>query len=59
MGWTDSHLREFDAGGNRYGQPDPDWDAPGEVAPEGRVTFRAPLQAATPTTELPRPVPPS
>jgi Plasmid pRiA4b ORF-3-like protein len=26
MGWTDSHLHEFDANGVQYGQPDPDWD---------------------------------
>ena len=25
MGWTDSHLHEFDVGGLRYGVPDPDW----------------------------------
>jgi hypothetical protein len=27
MGWTDSHLHEFDVDGARYGLPDPDWDA--------------------------------
>lgn len=25
MGWTDSHLHEFEAGRTRYGVPDPDW----------------------------------
>ncbi|MHA6794030.1 plasmid pRiA4b ORF-3 family protein [Pseudonocardia bannensis] len=30
MGWTDSHLHEFDVGGIRYEQPGPDWDV-GEV----------------------------
>jgi hypothetical protein len=24
MGWTNSHLHEFDIGGRRYGVPDPD-----------------------------------
>lgn len=32
MGWTNSHLHEFDIGGARYGQPDPDWDT--DVADE-------------------------
>ena len=36
MGWTDSHLHEFDVDGARYGLPDPDWDA-GEVGDEARV----------------------
>lgn len=36
MGWTGSHLHEFDVDGARYGLPDPDWDA-GEVADEARV----------------------
>jgi Plasmid pRiA4b ORF-3-like protein len=35
MGWTDSHLHEFEVDGARYGLPDPDWDA-GEVD-EARV----------------------
>ena len=26
MGWTDSHLHQFVAGGRFYGQPDPDFD---------------------------------
>lgn len=26
MGWTDSHLHEFIAGGCSYGVPDPEWD---------------------------------
>jgi len=25
MGWTDSHLYEFEARGRRYGEPDPDF----------------------------------
>src|SRR4051794_35035090 len=28
MGWTNSHLHEFEIAGRRYGIPDPDW--PGE-----------------------------
>jgi hypothetical protein len=36
MGWTDSHLHEFEVDGARYGLPDPDWDA-GEAADEARV----------------------
>jgi len=26
MGWTDSHLHQFIAGGRCYGVPDPEWD---------------------------------
>jgi hypothetical protein len=26
MGWTNSHLHEFEIDGRRYGIPDPDWD---------------------------------
>jgi hypothetical protein len=26
MGWTDSHLHEFEVDDARYGVPDPDWD---------------------------------
>jgi hypothetical protein len=26
MGWTNSHLHEFNIAGRRYGIPDPDWD---------------------------------
>jgi len=39
MGWTDSHLHEFDIGGARYGIPDPDWPDSPPVTPEGRVTL--------------------
>ena len=28
MGWTDSHLHQFMAGGRFYGMPDPDFDFP-------------------------------
>jgi hypothetical protein len=36
MGWTDSHLHEFEIDGVRYGLPDPDWDFD-EVRDETRV----------------------
>ena len=38
MGWTDSHLHEFDVDGARYGRPDPDWAAD-EVGDESGVTL--------------------
>jgi hypothetical protein len=25
LGWTNSHLQEFEIGGQRFGMPDPDW----------------------------------
>jgi hypothetical protein len=36
MGWTNSHLHEFEVDGARYGVPDPDWGLD-EVADESRV----------------------
>jgi hypothetical protein len=36
MGWTDSHLHEFEVNGVRYGLPDPDWDVD-EVRDEARA----------------------
>ena len=36
MGWSDSHLHEFEVDGTRYGVPDPDWGFD-EVADESRV----------------------
>lgn len=35
MGWTDSHLHMFTAGGVHYAKPDPEWEF--EVRDEGRV----------------------
>lgn len=35
MGWTDSHLHEFEIGGIRYGRPDPDFAS--DVRPEAGV----------------------
>lgn len=37
MGWTDSHLHEFEIGGIRYGMPDPDSPFGDEVVPEERA----------------------
>jgi len=37
MGWTDTHLHEFEIGHRRYGVPDPDWDIDGSVMSEKRV----------------------
>ena len=28
MGWSNSHLHEFDIAGRRFGMPDPGWDDP-------------------------------
>ncbi len=38
MGWSDSHLHEFEIAGERYGTPDPDgWGR--QVTPEARKTL--------------------
>jgi hypothetical protein len=36
MGWTNSHLHEFEIAGRRYGIPDPDWPAQ-QVVDEAKV----------------------
>jgi hypothetical protein len=36
MGWTNSHLHEFDIDGARYGLLDPDWDA-GQIGDEAKT----------------------
>jgi hypothetical protein len=36
MGWTDSHLHQFVAGGRCYGVPDPEWDFE-EIVDETKV----------------------
>ncbi|MCW0213238.1 MAG: plasmid pRiA4b ORF-3 family protein [Pseudonocardia sp.] len=36
VGWTDSHLHEFEIGGRRYGVPDPEDP---DVADDGQVTL--------------------
>jgi hypothetical protein len=46
MGWTDSHLHEFEIGGTRYGIPDPDWPDSPPVTPENRVTLAQALAPA-------------
>ncbi len=37
MGWENCHLHEFIVDGRRYGAPDPEYDQPGDVSPEGRA----------------------
>ena len=39
MGWTDSHLHEFEIGHTRYGIADPDWPDTPPTVPEKRVTL--------------------
>lgn len=46
MGWTDSHLHEFEIGRSRYGIPDPDWDMDEAVIPEKRITLAMSLAGA-------------
>jgi hypothetical protein len=36
MGWQNSHLHEFEIGGVRYGEPDPEWDSDREVKSDRR-----------------------
>ena len=38
MGWANSHLHVWKIAGRRYGMPDPDWDAPGEMRDERAFT---------------------
>ena len=38
VGWTNSHLHEFEIAGRRYGIPDPDWDDQ-SVADEAESTL--------------------
>ena len=45
MGWTDSHLHLFEADGQRYGVPDPDWDDLEPVINERRVRLQTLLEA--------------
>lgn len=44
MGWTDTHLHEFDIGGRRYGIPDPEWDFDDSVTSEKRVRLLRALE---------------
>lgn len=41
MGWTNSHLHAWRIGGQRYGVPDPEWQAPGQVLDERQFTVGA------------------
>jgi len=47
MGWRDAHLHEFEVGGRRYGQPEPD-EPHYKVEPEWKLTLRAaaPIEGA-------------
>jgi hypothetical protein len=38
VGWTNSHLHEFEIGGRRYGMPDPDWGEQ-DVIDEAKATL--------------------
>ena len=38
VGWTNSHLHEFEIAGRRYGMPDPDW-GDGDVVDEAKGTL--------------------
>ncbi len=44
MGWTDSHLHEFDIGGRRCGEPDPEWDFDNSIISEKRVRLLKALE---------------
>ena len=49
MGWTDSHLHQFSAGGIDYGEPDPDyaaWGMPVKSERRARLNQIAPLEKA-------------
>ena len=46
MGWTNSHLHEFEVEGARYGLPDPDWGLD-EVVDESRVKLFRVAQEGT------------
>ena len=52
MGWTDTHLHEFDIGHQRYGVPDPDWDFDGSIISEKRVPLLKALAARKSFTYL-------
>ena len=44
MGWTDSHLHDFQIGGIRYATPDPEDDPAHPVADERRVLLQKALE---------------
>lgn len=39
--WSGAHLHEFDAGGERYGIADPDYDPPGSIGSERTMLLNA------------------
>ena len=43
MGWTNSHLHEFEIAHRRYGLPDPEWDMGGEPLTDERRVRLQPL----------------
>lgn len=45
MGWMDGHLHEFEIAGERYGVPDREWQAPGEVTDERRARLQPLIEA--------------
>lgn len=45
MGWSNSHLHEFVANGQRYGIPDQTYDNPGDVIREGQTLLSDVLPA--------------
>ena len=47
MGWMDCHLHEFEILGERYGEPDPDWDMGDGPISEARVKLSKSLQGMT------------
>lgn len=52
MGWTDSHLHEFEIAGLCYGVPDPDWDFGREVISEHRKRLLKELEGRKTFTYL-------
>jgi len=46
MGWENYHLHEFRVGTKRYGVPDPDYDDPGEVIVENKISLSKVLPKA-------------
>jgi hypothetical protein len=39
MGWMNTHLHVWHIAGKRYGVPDPNWDAPGELIDERKIAI--------------------
>jgi hypothetical protein len=45
--WGGHHLHEFEAAGERYGSPDPDFDSPGSVRSERTALTKAMTRSGT------------